>query len=142
LIETKHHVNASLQVQQQLEEPQHQKIEILNVEVASQVQQQQPQQMKSSYNKIKMVDIYQMEEKVKQSMIDEIEGQNIKPDEINVSSKCTRQEIRYFQRRYRIRILHSKQIYTSKERERDYEDNNVRSADSKAISKQWAEVSR
>jgi hypothetical protein len=115
LIETNHHVNASLQVQQQLEEPQHQKIEIVNVEVASQVQQQQPQQMKSSCNKIKMVDIYQIEEKVKQSMIDEIEGQNIKPDEINVSSKCTRQEIRYFQRRYRIRILHSKQIYTSKE---------------------------
>jgi hypothetical protein len=36
-----------------------------------------------------MVDIYQMEEKLKQSVIDEIEGQIIKPDEINMSSKGT-----------------------------------------------------
>ena len=69
LIETKNHVDALLQVQQQLEEQQHQKVEVVKVEVVSQVQQQQQQQqMKSSYNKIKMVDIYQMEEKLKQSV--------------------------------------------------------------------------
>ncbi len=44
LIETKNHVDALLQVQQQLEEPQHQKIEAVKVEVVSQVQQQQQQQ--------------------------------------------------------------------------------------------------
>jgi hypothetical protein len=88
LIETKNHVDALLQVQQQLEEPQHQTIKAVKVEVVSQVQQQQQQQqMKSRYNRTKIVDIYQMEEKRKQSVIDEIEGQIIKPDEINMSSK-------------------------------------------------------
>ncbi len=43
-IETKNHVDALLQVQQQLEEPHQQKIEIVKVEVFSQVQQQQQQQ--------------------------------------------------------------------------------------------------
>ena len=66
LIETKNHVDALLQVQQQLKEPQHQTIEVVKVEVVSQVQQQQQQQVKSRDNKInlKMVDIYQMEEKL------------------------------------------------------------------------------
>jgi len=43
LIETKNHVDALLQVQQQLEELQHQTIEVVNlkIEVVSQVQQQQ-----------------------------------------------------------------------------------------------------
>ncbi len=45
--------------------------------------------MKLRDNKIKMVGIYQMEEKLKQSVIDEIEVQIIKPDEINMSSKGT-----------------------------------------------------
>jgi hypothetical protein len=68
LIETKNHVDALLQVQQ-LEEPQHQTIKIVKIEVVSQVQQQQQQQqVKSRENEInlKMVDIYQMEEKLKQ----------------------------------------------------------------------------
>ncbi len=92
LIETKNHVAALLQVQQQLEEQQHLTIEVVKIEVVSQVQQQQQQeQVKSRDNKInlKMVGIYQMEEKLKQSVIDEIEGQIIKPDEINMSSKGT-----------------------------------------------------
>jgi hypothetical protein len=88
----KNHVDALLQVQQKLEEPpQHQTIEVVKIEVVSQVQQQQQQQVKSRDNKInlKMVDIYQMEEQLKQSVIDEIEGQIFKPDEINMSSKGT-----------------------------------------------------
>ncbi len=91
LTETKNHVDALLQVQQQLEEPQLQTIEVVKIEVVSQVEQQQQQQVKSKDNKInlKMVDIYQLEEKLKQSVIDVIEGQIIKPDEINVSSKGT-----------------------------------------------------
>ena len=49
------------------------------------LQDQQPellqvQQIKSSDNTIKMIDIYEMEEKIKQSVINEIEGQIIKPD--------------------------------------------------------------
>jgi hypothetical protein len=84
--------------------------------------------MKSSYNKIKMVDVYQMEEELKQSVIDEIEGQIIKPDEINMSSKGTyagsrtdicgqREENRYFHRWYRIRVTASKFIFSENENE-------------------------
>ena len=82
--DTKNHVDALVQVQQQLDEQQHQTIEDVKVEVVSQIQQQQ---MKSRYNMIKMVGICQMKEMLKQSVMDEIEGQIIKPDEINTSSK-------------------------------------------------------
>jgi hypothetical protein len=74
-----------LQVLQQV--PQHQTIEVVKVDVILQYHQQQHQQMKSSDNMSKTVDMYQMKEKLKQSVINEIEGQIIKPDEINMS--CT-----------------------------------------------------
>jgi PAX-interacting protein 1 len=98
-VETKTSVDDLLQDQQQ--EPQYQKVEVKTVEIISQVQQQQElqqvqkqqqqqqpellqvQQIKSSdntSNTIKMIDIYEMEEKIKQSVINEIEGQIIKPD--------------------------------------------------------------
>ena len=43
LLETKNHFDALLQVLKHLEEQQHQKIEVVMVEVVSQVQQQQQQ---------------------------------------------------------------------------------------------------
>jgi hypothetical protein len=86
-IETKNYVDDLLQVQQQ--EPQHQTFKVKTVERIYQVQQQQTQQskslwqqlqMKSSNITIKMMDIYFAEEKVKQSVITEIEGQTITQD--------------------------------------------------------------
>ncbi len=70
-------------------------VEVKTFEIISQVQQQQElqqvqkqqqqqqqellqvPQIKSSDNTIKMMDIYEMEEKIKQSVINEIEGQII-----------------------------------------------------------------
>ncbi len=50
LIETKKHVDASLQVQQQLEEQHHQTIEDVKIEVVSQVQQQQVKSRDNTIN--------------------------------------------------------------------------------------------
>ena len=104
-VETKTSVDDLLQDQQQ--EPQYQTVEVKTVEIISQVQQQQElqqvqkqqqqqqpellqvQQIKSSDNTIKMIDIYEMEEKIKQSVINEIEGQIIKPDADYTNDKGT-----------------------------------------------------
>ena len=58
------------------------------------LQDQQPellqvQQIKSSDNTIKMIDIYEMQEKIKQSVINEIEDQIIKPDADYTNDKGT-----------------------------------------------------
>ena len=80
-------------MQDQQQEPQYQTVEIKTVENISQVQQQQEllqvQQIKSSNNTIKMIDIYEMEEKFKQFVINEIEGQIIKTDADYTNDKGT-----------------------------------------------------
>ena len=62
-----------------LQESQLQTIKVKKVETTTQAAQQQ-QPLKSNDNLIKMVDIHAAEEKIKQSVINEIEDQIIKQD--------------------------------------------------------------
>jgi hypothetical protein len=133
------------------DEPQLQAIEVKQVEIIPQAAQQQ-QQIKSSDSPIKMVDIYEMAEEIKQAVINEIEGQIIKPDaESKVNMITLDQEQAYidsvkqfdtFRGGAESDLIQFQHTRNSSERQQDDRDHYVRSANSEAMSEQWSEVSR